>query len=91
MQQNVFMRQYEPIWYKLKSLPLKDARTIGVSITANRRLHPRIIKAVTKEKWKDMSFKIEKDHKCILSHISKGAIITFYLDISLKTLNEKSV
>lgn len=81
------MRQYQPIWSKLKSLPLKDAKTIGVSVTANRRLHPRIIKAVTKEKWLDIAYKIQMDPYVVrMTHYSKGAILTFYLELSESSL-----
>lgn len=76
------MRQYEPIWIRLKSLPLSEARTKGVSVTANRALHPRIIKAVKKEKWLDIPYKISIDpQQMALSHARKGAILTFYLDV----------
>lgn len=85
-------RQYQPIWDKLKRLPSHEARAIGVSVTANRRLHGRIIKAVTKEKWLDLAYKLEKDPvKTILSHSSKGAILTFYLDISVKTIKDSAL
>ena len=77
------MRLYEPIWEQLKNLPLKDAKEKGLSITANRRLHPRIIKAVIKEKWKDVGYKLKMEpHKVRLVPISKGAVLTFYLILS---------
>lgn len=73
-------RQYYPIWHALKSLSRKDAETKGISITANRLMHPRIIKAVTKEKWMDLGFKITLDPTyTILSHTRNNAILTFYL------------
>lgn len=53
------MRQYEPIWQKLKSLPREEANKVGVKITAPRALHRRIIKAVKKEKWMDIGYKIQ--------------------------------
>ncbi len=81
------MREYEPIWQKLKSLPPHEAKTKGVSITANRRLHPRIIKAVIKEKWMDIPYKLQKDpQKVIMYSTSKGSVLTFYLEVSVKTI-----
>ncbi len=86
------MRQYEPIWHKLKGLPLPDAKSIGVSVSANRRLHPRIIKAVTKEKWLDVAYKLSKDPlKVIMYHTQRGAVLTFYLEVSEKTINSECV
>lgn len=77
-------RFYQPIWDKLKSMPPSEAATIGVSINANRLLHARIIKAVIKEKWKDIGFKIQLDDKTAkLSYMTKHAVITFYLTYTL--------
>lgn len=77
-------RFYQPIWDKLKSMPPKEASTIGVSITANRLLHPRIIKAVIKEKWMDIGFKIQlDDRKARLDFVTKHSTITFYLTYTL--------
>jgi hypothetical protein len=45
------MRSYEPIWNKLK----KDK---SVEVIAPRHLHARIIKAVKKEKWMDVVWKL---------------------------------
>lgn len=71
------MREYEPIWNKLKADKV-------VSITANRLLHPRIIKAVKKEKWKDIAYKLEIEPRvATLSHTSKQAVLTFHLSFSL--------
>lgn len=67
--------QYAPIWEKLK----KDKQ---VSITANRALHSRILKAVTKLKWLDLGYKIEIDpDHAILSHSRNYAILTFVLEV----------
>jgi len=67
------MRQYTPIWIALK----KDK---VVSITTNRRFHPRIIKAVSKEKWMDIGYKIISDPlMAVLEHTSNGAVLTFRL------------
>lgn len=74
------MRDYEPIWVKLKTLPREDAERIGVSITANTRLHKRIIKAVIKEKWKDLGFKLLLDgYVTELEHSRSFSVLTFYL------------
>ena len=76
------MRQYQPIWEKLKNMPLHEASTKGVSVTANRALHPRIIKAVTKEKWKDLAYKASLSPLItILTFKRENAILTFYLHV----------
>jgi len=73
-------RLYQPIWNKLKALPAKQAATQGVSITAPRVLHRRILKAVVKEKWLDLGFKVEiEPNYAILYHTRSGGILTFYL------------
>jgi hypothetical protein len=67
------MREYQPIWNQLK----KDR---VVSITANRLLHPRIIKAVTKEKWMDVGYKVQCDPSYAKLHVSaNNSILTFSL------------
>lgn len=77
-------RFYSPIWDKLKSMPPSEASTIGVSITANRLLHSRIIKAVIKEKWLDIGFKLQLDDKTArLNYTTKNSTITFYLTYTL--------
>lgn len=82
------MRQYELIWYKLKTMPLSEASKKGVSITANRALHARIIKAVTKEKWKDLAYKASlAPLATTLSHTRNHSILTFYLKISDTSIN----
>lgn len=61
-------------------------------MTANRRLHPRIIKAVTKEKWMDFAHKLELDNKvALMESFSKGAILTFRLTIKLAYVTEKDI
>jgi hypothetical protein len=86
------MRMYEPIWLKLKAMPLSEASKTGVSVTANRRLHPRIYKAVVMEKYKDLPYKLSMDPlKTILWHKSRGSILTFYLFVSEKTITSESV
>lgn len=77
------MRHYESIWSQLKNLPAKQAETVGVSVTASRPLHPRIIKAVIKEKYQDLGYKILLgDRRSVLAHIRQNSIITFYLTTS---------
>ena len=69
--------EYDGIWNALKAS--KDFPK-QVSITANRLLNPRIIKAVTKRKWLDLGYKIQIEPKTsILTHTSKGSVITFFL------------
>ena len=69
------MRYYEPIWRKIKTQ--KTAQ-----IAAPRPLHPRIIKAVNKEKYGDLEFKLELENSyAILYTSSNHAIITFTLKI----------
>jgi len=69
--------EYDSIWTALKASPEFPKR---VSITANRLLHSRIIKAVTKRKWLDVGYKIQIDPKTsILTHSIKGSVITFFL------------
>jgi hypothetical protein len=73
------MRQYEPIWIKLKSLSKSEAETIGVSIAAPRVLHKRIIKAVTKEKYMDFAYKAVNPREATLVHVRSNSILTFKL------------
>lgn len=78
------MRQYEPIWFQLKSLSQSEASSKGVSITAPRALHRRIIKAVKKEKWMDIGYKLLIEPKtALLSHSQRNSILTFKLTFSL--------
>jgi hypothetical protein len=86
------MRLYEPIWNKLKSMQLSEASTKGVSVTANRVLHPRIIKAVKKEKWLDAGYKIKLEpREAVLFHSQRGVILTFYLKLTDKSLDHRSL
>jgi hypothetical protein len=86
------MRQYEPIWQKLKSMPLEEAAKKGVSITANRAVHKRIIKAVVKEKWLDFGYKISiEPRRAILLHSRSNSILTFRLTLSVKTIDASCV
>lgn len=70
-------RYYSPVWTKLK-------QNKTVSITAPRLLHKRIVKAVTKEKWMDVGYKLEIEPRvATLSHSRNNSILTFYLTFSL--------
>ena len=64
------MRQYEPIWNILK---LKGV----CEITAPKPYHRRIIKAVIKEKYKDLAYKLE------LSDVHKRATLEYTCDNSI--------
>lgn len=71
------MRKYESIWIKLK----KEKQ---VSLTANRLLHPRIIKAVIKEKWGDVGYKVQiEPAHARLSYTIKHSVLTFYLYLTI--------
>jgi hypothetical protein len=74
------MRYYEPIWAELKAK--KTAR-----ITEHVSLHPRTIKAVVKEKWMDLGYKLEiAPYHAFLSYKISGSVLTFHLTIK-KSLN----
>lgn len=77
------MRQYEEIWTRLKNLPRKDAEIKGISISAPRALHKRIIKATKKEKWKDHGYKAIEPRRAVLSVSRSNSIVTFRLTFSL--------
>lgn len=84
MESNPESRQYHAIWKRLKTDHI-------VSVTAPRPLHSRIIKAVIKEKWMDLGYKIQLDGKvAVLSHTRKNAILTFYLDLKPEILDLRS-
>jgi hypothetical protein len=81
------MRYYQPIWDRLKNLPKDTAFSVGISITAPTTLHPRIIKAVGKEKWMDIGYKImlkeQDDQQAILFFKREHARITFFLRFTI--------
>lgn len=64
------MRKYEIIWIQLK----KDKKC---SITAPVRAHPRIIKAVKKEKYNDLRYKFD------LAQVSKRARLVISREYSI--------
>jgi hypothetical protein len=67
------MRKYYPIWSKLKQHGT-------ASLAAHPLLHARIIKAVTKEKWMDTSFKLQTlPYYFAMTYEVKGNMITFKL------------
>ena len=71
------MRKYQPIWERLKQEPIAP-----VSLAAPLELHARIIKAVTKEKFKDLGWKLlcqERGSLYRLSYEVQGKSITFIL------------
>jgi hypothetical protein len=73
-------------------MPLHEASTKGVSVTANRVLHPRILKAVVKEKWLDLEYKLATEPRTmILHHTTKHSVITFYLRQQISAINEEIV
>lgn len=71
------MRMYQGVWKKLKSDP-----TQPVIISAHPSLHPRIYKAIVKEKWMDSLHQLDCDFKGFtsrLSHTSSGNALTVTL------------
>ena len=72
-------RHYSPIWNKIKAEG-------SCEITAHKALHPRIKKALRKEKDLDLGFKLECSERNppVVGRIhitSSGAIIRFELHI----------
>lgn len=75
------MRKYQAIWEQLKSKG-------SAKLVAKPDAHKRIIKAVTKEKYNDIGYKFElaqEDNIAVLSKEINGNIITFYLEVRLKS------
>ena len=71
------MRTYQPIWENLKQYST-------VTIQANPSAHPRIIKAVAKEKDKDLAYRLmiaESYQRSILRAKINGNQVTFILDL----------
>lgn len=71
------MRTYQPIWENLKV-------NKTVTIQANPSAHARIIKAVTKEKDKDLGFKVlvsESFQRSVLKAKINGNQVTFILQL----------
>lgn len=73
------IRKYQPIWQVLKDKSICE-------VAAHTNLHRRIIKAVIKEKYNDLKFKLflaDKGKRAILEHTKKHNVITFTLVISI--------
>ena len=73
------MRQYQPLWNRIKEKGV-------ASVAAPKFLHPRIVKAVSKEKWMDTVFKWQLGENCqiaILTHKSEMNKLTFFLTKSV--------
>ena len=78
----IIMRLYEPIWNKLKL-------TGSAQLTANRLLHRRIIKAVIKEKWMDIGYKLQiSPFHSRIEYSRSNSILTFRL---VKYLNDSAI
>ena len=75
------MRKYQPIWEAIKAHP-----DLTASLASPISTHSTIIKAVRKEKDKDLSYKLvlaETGTKYRLMERIEGSLITFYLmDVS---------
>lgn len=74
------LRMYQPAWIQLKSCPGQP-----LVISAASRLHPRIYKAIVKEKYMDQVFHLDLDFKNYtsrLSHTSRGNALTITLHLS---------
>lgn len=76
------MRLYEPSWIELKksNLPLKQIR-----ISAPARYHPRIYKAIIKEKDMDVVYKLELEElgkKAKLSRNTQGSLLIIRMHIT---------
>ena len=70
---NPVSRLYSPIWEQLK-------REGKATLTANRVLHRRIYKAVKKEKWNDIGYKMQiYPYHATLSVSRSNSILTLVL------------
>lgn len=71
------MRTYQPIWETLKQYNT-------VTIQANPSAHPRIIKAVAKEKDKDLAYRLliaESYQRSVLKSKINGNQVSFTLEL----------
>lgn len=69
------MRKYTPIWNELKAHG-------HCTIAAHIKLHPRIIKAISCEKNRDVGYKLilsARNRKLILGHVVDGSRIRFFV------------
>lgn len=83
------MRMYESAWTQLKEIK-------RIRITAAVHLHPRIYKAIRKEKDMDTIYKYELSEageKATLSFSSNGMVLTINMKVStsLKSLNPSNL
>lgn len=86
------MSKYSPIWEALKNSPAKIRMC---AISAPVKLHPRIIKAVIAQKYKDDAFRMRaqiENKRYKIQYVSDGARIRFFLreytDISNVSLSD---
>lgn len=78
-------RMYEPAWLELKN-SLSTPKFIRISAAA--KLHPRIYKAIIKEKDMDVVYKLQLSEQPIpqkakLRRVSKGGMLTIFMDLSI--------
>lgn len=75
------MREYEPLWIKIKNTKIGNS----VKIVAMKTLHKRIMKAVAKEKYMDLGFKIMRDKRTYILHaVSEGNNIVFRMEETIR-------
>lgn len=78
------MRQYEPIWIRIKTKNI-------ASIVAPLESHKRIIKAIIKEKYKDIEYKNQLIKKCLKAELvvtkdsTNLSLLTFSLKLTILT------
>lgn len=75
-------RVYEPAWVRLKSNP-----AVPLVISADKRWHKRIYKAIAKEKYMDIIYHLELDMEgktSKLSKVSEGNALKITLTIYYK-------
>lgn len=76
------MRLYQPSWIELKKSNLS---TKQIRLSAPAKFHPRIYKAIIKEKDMDVVYKLElaeQGKRAKLSRDSKGAVLTINMHIT---------
>lgn len=77
------MGQYKNVWNALKQKG-------KVTLASPRPFHKRIIKALKKEKYKDVAFKFqlsETNQRAVFTSNSEGNTIEFFLRIETTQLN----
>ena len=78
------LRQYEPAWLAIKQNPNPPTGKFSCELSAHKAHHPRIIKAVVKEKDMDVGYKLEcsemkPPQRSRLRVTTSGSIIRFRL------------